>query len=564
MGGEPTARVPFEWFVQSCLSNVPEDCRSQEYEQYLYEVFQTALCLMLPNQKTDLGKHCFGYASILANEFYFGQPADMLSLKAETKPMDAYAAVRQEMDADWAAVEKDVEGRVSIDAFVNYFFMKHGPKLAQESQDSYLQFLEQNFRSALSMMLPEQKTTLGGHCFRYASLMAGEFYFMAANQALAGNDCGCSAPVADILGITRQPVPRTVPSPMTNTAKPINVGINGFGRIGRMVFQAICDQGLLGTKVNVLGVVDMSTDAEYFKYQMKYDSTHGKFKHDVKADGDTLIVNGNKIKCIAASREGLEKLPWGAMGVDYVIESTGLFVDAEKAKGHIKAGAKKVIISAPGKGALKTLVMGVNNKDYNKATDHVVSNASCTTNCLAPLVHVILKSGLGIEKGLMTTIHSYTATQKTVDGPSAKDWRGGRAAAWNIIPSATGAAKAVGECIPSVKGKLTGMAFRVPTPDVSVVDLTFLSEKDTSIQEIDKLLKQASSTYMKGILSYTDEDLVSTDFIHNPHSSIYDSLATLQNNLPGEKRFFKIVSWYDNEWGYSNRVVDLLMHMGFA
>jgi len=345
----------------------------------------------------------------------------------------------------------------------------------------------------------------------------------------------------------------------------INIGINGFGRIGRMVFQAICDQGLLGTKINVVGVVDMSTDAEYFKYQMKYDSTHGKFKHEVTTEGgDTLVVNGHKIKCIQASREGLEKLPWGEMKVDYVIESTGLFVDAEKAKGHITAGAKKVIISAPGKGALKTLVMGVNNKDYNKETDHVVSNASCTTNCLAPLVHVILNSGIGIEKGLMTTIHSYTATQKTVDGPSAKDWRGGRAAACNIIPSATGAAKAVGECIPSVKGKLTGMAFRVPTPDVSVVDLTFTAEKDTSIQEIDKLLKEASGTYLKGILSYTDEDLVSTDFIHNPNSSIYDSLATLQNNLPGEKRFFKIVSWYDNEWGYSNRVVDLLMHMSSA
>jgi len=345
----------------------------------------------------------------------------------------------------------------------------------------------------------------------------------------------------------------------------INIGINGFGRIGRMVFQAICDQGLLGTKINVVGVVDMSTDAEYFKYQMKYDSTHGKFKHEVTTEnGDTLVVNGHKIKCIQASREGLEKLPWGELKVDYVIESTGLFVDAEKAKGHITAGAKKVIISAPGKGALKTLVMGVNNKDYNKETDHVVSNASCTTNCLAPLVHVILNSGIGIEKGLMTTIHSYTATQKTVDGPSAKDWRGGRAAACNIIPSATGAAKAVGECIPSVKGKLTGMAFRVPTPDVSVVDLTFTAEKDTSIEEIDKLLKEASGSYLKGILSYTDEDLVSTDFIHNSNSSIYDSLATLQNNLPGEKRFFKIVSWYDNEWGYSNRVVDLLMHMASA
>merc|ERR1719408_966969 len=295
---------------------------------------------------------------------------------------------------------------------------------------------------------------------------------------------------------------------------------------------------------------------------MKYDSTHGRFKHEVKVgEKDELIVNGHKIKCIAASREGLHKLPWGAMGVEYVIESTGLFVEADKAKGHIDAGAKKVIISAPGKGALKTLVCGVNHTDYNKETDHVVSNASCTTNCLAPLVHVLLKEGVGIEKGLMTTIHSYTATQKTVDGPSAKDWRGGRAAACNIIPSATGAAKAVGECIPSVKGKLTGMSFRVPTPDVSVVDLTFTSEKDTSIQEIDGALKRASETYLQGVLSYTDEELVSSDFIHDNRSSIYDSLATLQNNLPGEKRFFKIVSWYDNEWGYSNRVVDLLKHI---
>merc|ERR1719265_2275123 len=268
--------------------------------------------------------------------------------------------------------------------------------------------------------------------------------------------------------------------------------------------------------------------------------------------------------CIAASREGIHKLPWGELGVEYVIESTGLFIEADKAKGHIDAGAKKVIISAPGKGNLKTLVMGVNNKDYDKASDHVVSNASCTTNCLAPLVHVLMTEGVGIEKGLMTTIHSYTATQKTVDGPSAKDWRGGRAAACNIIPSATGAAKAVGECIPALKGKLTGMSFRVPTPDVSVVDLTFTAEKDTSIAEIDQMLKNASNSYLKGILSYTDEDLVSTDFIHNSHSSIYDSLATVQNNLPGEKRFFKIVSWYDNEWGYSNRVVDLLMHMASA
>merc|ERR1719283_650210 len=243
---------------------------------------------------------------------------------------------------------------------------------------------------------------------------------------------------------------------------------------------------------------------------MKYDSTHGRFKHEVKIGAaDELIVNGHKIKCIQASRDGPKALPWGEMGVDY----------------------------------------------------NIVSTASCPTNCLAPLCHVIMKEGIGIEKGLMTTIHAYTATQKTVDGVSAKDWRGGRAAACNIIPSATGAAKAVGEVLPSTKGKLTGMAFRVPTPDVSVVDLTFTAEKDTSIQEIDKLLKDASTSYMKGVLSYTDEELVSTDFIHNVNSSIYDSKATLQNNLPGEKRFFKIVSWYDNEWGYSNRVVDLLMHM---
>merc|ERR1719265_2984312 len=295
---------------------------------------------------------------------------------------------------------------------------------------------------------------------------------------------------------------------------------------------------------------------------MKYDTTHGKFKHDVKVTGaDTFEVYGNTVKCVMASREGPSALPWKDLGVDYVIESTGLFVEAAKAQGHITAGAKKVIISAPGKGDLKTLVMGVNHTEYDKATMDVVSNASCTTNCLAPLVHVLIKEGVGIEKGLMTTIHAYTATQKTVDGVSAKDWRGGRAAACNIIPSATGAAKAVGEVLPSTKGKLTGMAFRVPTPDVSVVDLTFTAEKDTSIEEIDKLFKAASESYMKGFLGFTAEELVSSDFIHCPLSSIYDSKATLQNNLPGEKRFFKIVSWYDNEWGYSNRVVDLLMHM---
>ena len=348
----------------------------------------------------------------------------------------------------------------------------------------------------------------------------------------------------------------------------VKVAINGFGRIGRMVFQALCDQGLLGKVIDVVAVVDISTDADYFAYQMKYDSVHGRFKHEVSTEksnpsleeNDTIVVNGQKIKCVMAVKD-LATLPWKAMGVDYVIESTGLFTESEKAKGHIAAGAKKVILSAPGKGEVKTLVMGVNEQEYDPAKHNIVSNASCTTNCLAPVVHVILKEGFGIETGLMTTIHAYTATQKTVDGPSKKDWRGGRAAACNIIPSSTGAAKAVGEVLPATKGKLTGMAFRVPTPDVSVVDLTFRTTKDTSIEEIDAALKNASKTYLKGILGVTDEELVSTDFIHDERSSIYDSLATLQNNLKGEKRFFKVVSWYDNEWGYSNRVIDLVKLM---
>jgi glyceraldehyde 3-phosphate dehydrogenase len=348
----------------------------------------------------------------------------------------------------------------------------------------------------------------------------------------------------------------------------IRVGINGFGRIGRLVFQALCDQGLLGKEIDVVAAVDISTDADYFAYQMKYDSVHGRFKHAIsakksdasKTENDILVVGGDEVRCVMATKEP-SQLPWKELGVDYVIECTGLFTDSEKAKGHLAAGAKKVIISAPGKGDVKTIVMGVNEGDYDSAKHDIVSNASCTTNCLAPLVHVILKEGIGIETGLMTTIHSYTATQKTVDGPSKKDWRGGRAAAINIIPSTTGAAKAVGEVLPTTKGKLTGMSFRIPTPDVSVVDLTFRSEKDSSIEQIDGLLKKASETYLKGILGYANEELVSTDFIHDQRSSIYDSLATVQNNLKGEKRFFKLVSWYDNEWGYSNRVVDLVRYM---
>lgn len=349
---------------------------------------------------------------------------------------------------------------------------------------------------------------------------------------------------------------------------PIKVGINGFGRIGRMVFQAMCEENLLGTEIDVVAVVDMSTNAEYFAYQMKYDSVHGKPKYTVEIaksspsaeHADVLVVNGHRILCVKAQRNPAE-LPWGKLGVDYVIESTGLFTDKLKAEGHIKGGAKKVVISAPASGGAKTIVMGVNQQEYTPSSHHVVSNASCTTNCLAPIVHVLTKEGFGIETGLMTTIHSYTATQKTVDGVSMKDWRGGRAASVNIIPSTTGAAKAVGMVIPSTKGKLTGMSFRVPTPDVSVVDLTFRSTRDTSIKEIDAAIKKASTTYMKGILGYTCEELVSTDFMNDNRSSIYDSKATLQNNLPGEKRFFKVVSWYDNEWGYSHRVVDLVRYM---
>ena len=345
----------------------------------------------------------------------------------------------------------------------------------------------------------------------------------------------------------------------------VKVGINGFGRIGRLVFNALIDRGYFGKDVEVVAVVDVNPDAKYFAYQLKYDSVHGRFAGELNTEksdpnleeDDILIVNGQKVKCVNATKDP-SQLPWKELGVEYVIESTGLFAHSDKAKGHLEAGAKKVIISAPGKGDVKTVVLGVNDNEYDPAKHNIVSNASCTTNCLAPVVHVLLKEGIGIETGIMSTIHSYTATQRTVDGPSKKDWRGGRAAAINIIPSSTGAAKAVGEVLPVVKGKLTGMSFRVPTADVSVVDLTFRSEKDTSIKEIDALLKKASETYLKGILGYSNEEVVSSDFIHDNRSSIYDSLATLQNNFKDEKRFFKIVSWYDNEWGYSCRVADLL------
>jgi glyceraldehyde 3-phosphate dehydrogenase len=342
----------------------------------------------------------------------------------------------------------------------------------------------------------------------------------------------------------------------------VKVAINGFGRIGRLVFRAMVEQGLVGKDVQVVAVGDI-VPADNLAYLLKYDSTQGRFNGTVsseksaadKAEDDVLVVNGQKIYVVSAKDPS--QLPWKQMGVDLVIESTGLFTDVEKAKGHLAAGAKKVIISAPAKGDCPTIVMGVNENKYDPIAHSVVSNASCTTNCLAPLVHVLLKEGFGIEEGLMTTVHSYTATQKTVDGPSKKDWKGGRTAALNLIPSTTGAAKAVGLVLPEVKGKLTGMSFRVPTPTVSVVDLTVRTAKDTSYAEISAAMKKASETYLKGVLEYTEDEVVSSDFIHSKASSIFDAGSGIELN----KRFFKLVSWYDNEWGYSCRVADLVKYM---
>ena len=342
----------------------------------------------------------------------------------------------------------------------------------------------------------------------------------------------------------------------------VKVAINGFGRIGRLVFRAISEQGLIGKDVDVVAVGDI-VPADNLAYLLKYDSTQGRFNGTVgseksspdKAEPDVLIVNGKKMAVVSAKEPS--QLPWKQLGVDIVIESTGLFTDVEKAKGHLAAGAKKVIISAPAKGDCPTIVIGVNEDKYDPKQRHVVSNASCTTNCLAPLVHVLLKEGFGVEEGLMTTIHSYTATQKTVDGPSKKDWKGGRSAAINLIPSTTGAAKAVGLVLPEVKGKLTGMSIRVPTPTVSVVDLTVRTTKDTSYAEISAAMKKASESYLKGILGYTEDEVVSSDFIHSKASSIFDQGSGIELN----KRFFKLVSWYDNEWGYSNRVSDLVKYI---
>ena len=328
----------------------------------------------------------------------------------------------------------------------------------------------------------------------------------------------------------------------------IKIGINGFGRIGRLVFRATLER----EDVDVVAVNDPFIDIEYMKYMLTYDSIHGKLNADIKIEGNNLIVNGKEI--VVYNFKDPVEIPWGKVGAEYVVESSGVFTTTEAAMAHIKGGAKKVVISAPSKDA-KMFVMGVNQDEYTKDMQ-IVSNASCTTNCLAPLAKVI-NDKFGIIEGLMTTVHSTTATQKTVDGPSKKDWRGGRAASGNIIPSSTGAAKAVGKVIPSLNGKLTGMSFRVPTLDVSVVDLTCRLEKGASYEEIVAAVKDACENELKGIMSWTDEALVSTDFIHDPHTSIFDVKAGIALN----DNFVKLVSWYDKEWGYSNKVVDLIRHM---
>ena len=331
----------------------------------------------------------------------------------------------------------------------------------------------------------------------------------------------------------------------------VKIGINGFGRIGRLVFRAAVEQP---DKYEIVGINDPFVSLDYMVYMTKYDSIHGRFKGEVHTEGDSLVVNGRKVAVYGCMDP--KEIPWSECGAEYIVESTGVFTSGEKAAAHLAAGAKKVVISAPAKDKeTPTFVMGVNEDTYTKEMT-VVSNASCTTNCLAPLAKVIHDT-FGIEEGLMTTVHSTTATQKTVDGPSKKDWRGGRAASGNIIPSSTGAAKACALVIPSLKGKLTGMSFRVPTLDVSVVDLTVRLSRDTTYEEICAAVKEAGEGRMKGILGYTNEDVVSSDFIGDPRTSIFDEKAGIMLN----PRFVKLVAWYDNEWGYSNKVLDLIDHM---
>ena len=327
----------------------------------------------------------------------------------------------------------------------------------------------------------------------------------------------------------------------------IKVGINGFGRIGRLVFRA----AQLRDDIQVVGINDL-IDVDYMAYMLRYDSAHGKFEGTVDVVDGKLVVNGNAIR-VTAERNPAD-LKWDEVGAEYVVESTGLFLTKEKAQAHIEAGAKRVIMSAPSKDDTPMFVFGVNNHKYNG--ESIISNASCTTNCLAPIVKV-LNENFGLIEGLMTTVHATTATQKTVDGPSVKDWRGGRASLSNIIPSSTGAAKAVGKVIPEMNGRLTGMSFRVPTLDVSVVDLTCRLEKACTYEDIKAAMKHASENELKGILGYTEDDVVSSDFLSDPRTSIFDAKAGIQLN----EHFVKVVSWYDNEWGYSNKIVEMIRFM---
>jgi glyceraldehyde 3-phosphate dehydrogenase len=336
--------------------------------------------------------------------------------------------------------------------------------------------------------------------------------------------------------------------PIKEVVTLVKIGINGFGRIGRLVMRA----SLTHPDVQVVAVNDPFIDPAYMVYMMKYDSIHGRFEGEISSDGNKLNVNGKTV--MAYAEKNPEDIPWKDTGAEYVVEATGVFTTTEKASAHFKGGAKKVIISAPSKDA-KMFVMGVNEDEYTKDMT-VVSNASCTTNCLAPLAKVV-NDKFGMIEGLMTTIHSTTATQKTVDGPSKKDWRGGRAASYNIIPSSTGAAKAVGKVIPTLNGKLTGLSMRVPTIDVSVVDLTCRLAKPATYDEVKAAMKEASEGSMKGILGYTEDSVVSTDFITDPRTCIFDANAGIALN----DTFMKLVAWYDNEWGYSNKVVDLIEHM---
>lgn len=330
---------------------------------------------------------------------------------------------------------------------------------------------------------------------------------------------------------------------------PANIAINGFGRIGRLFFRAAFSR----EDITIVAINDV-VPSDNLGYLLKYDSTHGKFDADIRAEGNFLHVNGKKIAIL--SERDPERLPWKDLQVDIVVESTGLFTNSELAGKHLKAGAQRVVITAPAQGEIPTFVMGVNEAKYNPSKDRIVSNASCTTNCLAPVAKVLLDS-FGIEEGLMTTIHAVTATQPTVDGPSKKDWRGGRGAGQNVIPASTGAAKAVALCLPEVKGKITGMALRVPVADVSVVDLTVRLSKSTSYEEICHAMKAASENSMKGILGYCEELLVSSDFIGSTYSAVFDKNAGIALN----DRFYKIIAWYDNEMGYSCRVVDLVAYM---